>query len=384
MRTNDFALAIEAIGQKTTIGAISSADGNLLHAIRINQGASYHTTSRESLRPLVYDLFSSLLGFVGVGIDECDRYRACIGLSGVTFDYDRQHGLPHLLRSIGIPKRARIICTGDAEIAFYGQTQGNFGSGILCHSGSTAFACNESRFIRIGGWGPAFGDEGSAFWMGRETLRTIAGQFDTAGSISNSVLWEEVNKWFSDKDKSDDDLADGVDYWVRYTDRIRGAGCDLRIALFHFVHRLIRTESFSTRRAIICHVVRPLMQAWEKGDLFASQIVYSAGVHLAEQYQLAIQRSGLDPSSGPIVLYGGVFFYHHNFSLLVERLIQERLGSSDLRFIHHGISESVRPVCGALLLALGNAGGSHYTMPERTVIENVLRTSRLHPILEND
>lgn len=58
----------------------------------------------------------------------------------------------------------------DVEAAFDGALAGAPGVLILAGTGSMAWAGDGRGAVRCGGWGEAFGDEGSAFWIGREAL----------------------------------------------------------------------------------------------------------------------------------------------------------------------------------------------------------------------
>ena len=63
---------------------------------------------------------------------------------------------------------ARVL--NDVEVAFDGALAGEEGVLILAGTGSMAWARGPLGMHRVGGWGDLFGDEGSAFWIGREAL----------------------------------------------------------------------------------------------------------------------------------------------------------------------------------------------------------------------
>jgi glucosamine kinase len=58
----------------------------------------------------------------------------------------------------------------DVEAAFVGAFAGGPGALLLAGTGSMAWAGNGQRQVRSGGWGDGFGDEGSAYWIGRQAL----------------------------------------------------------------------------------------------------------------------------------------------------------------------------------------------------------------------
>jgi N-acetylglucosamine kinase-like BadF-type ATPase len=94
---------------------------------------------------------------------------ACMGFSGGPDDKDA------LARSI-VPAQAYFI-THDAWIALTGATNGAPGIVTIAGTGSIAFGRNaEGHTARAGGWGYAFGDEGSAFDLTRQALRAALRQ----------------------------------------------------------------------------------------------------------------------------------------------------------------------------------------------------------------
>jgi glucosamine kinase len=73
----------------------------------------------------------------------------------------------------GLAVRVRVI--SDAQAAYFGALGDRPGILILAGTGSIAIGRNRSgRWGRAGGLGPLLGDEGSAFWIGREWLRSVS------------------------------------------------------------------------------------------------------------------------------------------------------------------------------------------------------------------
>ncbi|HTW28771.1 MAG TPA: BadF/BadG/BcrA/BcrD ATPase family protein [Acetobacteraceae bacterium] len=73
---------------------------------------------------------------------------------------------PHLLRN-----DVHVAC----EAAFLGAP----GALLLAGTGSMVWAADEAgRQLRVGGWGPWLGDEGSAFWIGREAAARLSWAID--------------------------------------------------------------------------------------------------------------------------------------------------------------------------------------------------------------
>ena len=72
--------------------------------------------------------------------------------------------------------QARVL--NDVAVAFSGALAGQDGVLILAGTGSMAWARGPQGEVRCGGWGNAFGDEGSAFWIGREALALVSQHLD--------------------------------------------------------------------------------------------------------------------------------------------------------------------------------------------------------------
>jgi glucosamine kinase len=71
---------------------------------------------------------------------------------------------------------ARVM--NDVAVAFEGALAGAEGVLILAGTGSMGWARGPLGEVRTGGWGDAFGDEGSAFWIGREALGLVSRHLD--------------------------------------------------------------------------------------------------------------------------------------------------------------------------------------------------------------
>ncbi len=73
----------------------------------------------------------------------------------------------------GLAAQVRVI--SDVEAAYLGALGPRPGILLLAGTGSIALGRNgRGRWVRCGGLGPLLGDEGSAFWIGREYLRVRA------------------------------------------------------------------------------------------------------------------------------------------------------------------------------------------------------------------
>jgi len=83
------------------------------------------------------------------------------------------------------PLARRVEVISDVEAALLGALDGQPGLLVLAGTGSIVLGRNgEGRVARAGGLGPLIGDEGSAFWLGREWLRITPQAASTARALA--------------------------------------------------------------------------------------------------------------------------------------------------------------------------------------------------------
>jgi N-acetylglucosamine kinase-like BadF-type ATPase len=100
---------------------------------------------------------------------------ACLGMSGGAAD--KSALLQQLLDA------EHLVITDDAGIALAGATAGEPGIVVIGGTGSIAFGKNaRGETARAGGWGYIFGDEGSAFDIVRQALRTVLREHEGWGA----------------------------------------------------------------------------------------------------------------------------------------------------------------------------------------------------------
>lgn len=121
-----------------------------------------------------------------------NELKICFGLAG--------YGNDILLR-----KKIENICSqsangspfciyNDAQIALEGALNGEDGILVIAGTGSIALSKHNGDYNRCGGWGYQLGDEGSAYWIGKELLNVYARQCD--GRMKHTGLVPYLkNKW---------------------------------------------------------------------------------------------------------------------------------------------------------------------------------------------
>ena len=139
---------------------------------------------------------------------------AYCGIAGSDHPAHRQEVVDSL--SVFFP-RGNFTVDNDARIALTGAI--GFGAGIviIAGTGSVAFGRNEAEVeVRVGGWGPTIGDEGSGFAIARQGLAAVMRAFDGRGPATgitdllldqHSMKPEDVPRFVYAQTTHADDIA---------------------------------------------------------------------------------------------------------------------------------------------------------------------------------
>jgi glucosamine kinase len=202
-----------------------------------------------------------------------------------------------------------VAVTSDAVTAHAGALGGEAGVVLAAGTGVVATAVDAAgRFVRVDGWGPLLGDEGSGGWIGLEGLRAALRANDGRGP--STQLAARASEHF------------GI-----------------------VLDDLPRLLGDSDNPALIAASFAPVVAAAAGADSIAAQIVADAASALARTVLAAVDRSGLRPPA-PYAITGGL----------------ANLGASLLGPLDHAIAGAVErrpalgaPIDGAALLAAETA-----------------------------
>jgi N-acetylglucosamine kinase-like BadF-type ATPase len=368
-------VGIEGVSLRKSVAVLADDTGTIMSSVKAIGALSLHAVHRDTFRTRLVDLLYQLCQRADLSLDDLRHAGICIGLNGVSFPYEISFELPEEVRAAEIiPKN--LICTGDAEIILASHAQSLRGSVIVCHIGAVALVASKSRTVRLGGWGPALGDEGSGYWIGRRAIRAIGTEYENGEPPSE--LWKHVDRWLVDPLDGDriPDWKAASFLWRKCRASYKEADADPRTALLSFARGLYLQQEWQWR-AIASSLVIPVMQAWDAGDTMAKNIVTTAALDLVRIYKRAINQC--QPiADGPLVLSGGVLTHNARFrTLLTERLATERLLPSQV--LTASTKGTMRPACGALLLALGGSNTGALRLPKEQIIRRLVKEqSNLH------
>lgn len=113
------------------------------------------------------------------------------------------------LFSEGTPREKELLCRGilplnetrlisDVMTAYHAASLGRPGVLVVGGTGSSFLARNErGQFAQVGAWGHLLGDQGSAYWIGRECIRAAIMALEGTGPAT--CLLEVILRWFDVK-----------------------------------------------------------------------------------------------------------------------------------------------------------------------------------------
>lgn len=238
---------------------------------------------------------------------------AVLGLSGAGLA-DAQQWVQQWILSQGVAREVQIV--HDALPVLAAGSDEGWGVALIAGTGTVALGANQAgEACIVGGWGYWFGDEGSAYWLGREALRRISHAADGRGS--DTALTQLVLKRL------------GIDDPRRILSALEQQG-DVRLSIAGLAE-------------LVC--------AAASHDPPAELIVGEAARHLADLVSSVASNLHL-PQGFPLAVAGGVLTGSAD---LRNRLLKE-LRQLDL--IPTSIKTVNDPVAGCLRLALRALSGS--------------------------
>jgi len=216
----------------------------------------------------------------GAGAEEVVGVSA--GLAGVDIDGEGAAEMETLLHGLGF---SQAVAVGDMVTAHAGALAGKPGVVALAGTGSSILAVDEGgRRVKAGGWGPIYGDEGSAYRIGQMALRAVARAYDGSGPVTS--LTEPIMR-------------------------------ALKLGNFRESIRRVYVEGMEPRE--IAALSRVAYQVAEEGDRVARGIFIQAGDELAEGVEAAIRQLWTREAGVRVTYQGGVL---ESCPIVRERFIE--------------------------------------------------------------
>jgi len=204
------------------------------------------------------------------GVSRGDIAGATLGLAGVRRADLKQRVRDSFIQQLRIK---RTVVVTDAEIALYATTLGAAGLVVIAGTGSVCIGKNNKGEMAIsGGWGPLAGDEGGGVGIAQNALHSIAKASDGRGIPTS--LSDRASEYFR---------ASGPE--------------NLIVAIY----------SPQVDNSRIAGFAKFVVEAAQKGDAVAVDIMMEAGSELGLAACAVIERLGLKKNKIPIGCVGSVF-----------------------------------------------------------------------------
>ncbi len=224
------------------------------------------------------------------------------------------------------PREKELLCRGivpldatrlvsDVMTAYHAASLGRPGVLVVGGTGSSFLARNEhGEYAQVGAWGHLLGDEGGAYWIGRECIRAAIAASEGTGPAT--CLLEVVLRWFDVKVLTD---IVPIIYQPRYSK-----------------DRFAALAGYAAQNA-------------DSGDPVWVDVCERAGRELARQAAAAVRLVNLRTRPVPLWLNGSVVHLNRT----VRESLFRGLRAEQIPFVEE--SMRLAPMLGAAALALGTA-----------------------------
>jgi glucosamine kinase len=270
------AVGVDAGGSKTAV--LRSIDGQP-GDIEVREGANASSRGTEEAAAII-------AAAVETALDGGSPHAVFVGAAG--------GGRKEVHDAIETALKSRypgalVAVENDAYIALRAAVPKGDGVVVIAGTGSIAYARHGERGYRCGGYGYLIGDDGSGFAIGAAGISHLARSYD--GRLPADELTRALEEHFRVHD------------------------------LESVLQAIYRCEEPVSVAASCARVVLEVAQA---GGRSASKIVQGAALALGDLVKSAIKRAGLNASSAPIVLAGGLLQSNNLLTYLLEtRLLNE-------------------------------------------------------------
>lgn len=274
-------VGVDGGGTKTAV-AVSGADCMPVET-RIYPTCSYQSIGIAQSVALIKKGIEACLAAVGASFADCAG--CCIGMPcyGENAEHDGEICARLEKALVPIP----VLVVNDGEVAWAGSLACEEGIHVVSGTGSIAFGRGaERQFARCGGWVEFFGDEGSCYWVGRESMSLFSKEAD--GRIPKGALYTLVTK----------ELGLQEDY--RFIDWVM--------------------EELAPQRARVADFQRYALQAAQAGDLAVIALYQKAADELALMIRALKNKLRFSTQQIPVSYSGGLF---HAGELVLQPLREQ-------------------------------------------------------------
>lgn len=165
-------IGVDAGGSRTRV-VVADATGETI-ATAEREGAAVKPGEIERSASIIAAAVRDALSTIGPTLGE--PRALCAGVAGAGRASERR-ALGEALRAESLAEEVLVLT--DAEIALSDAFGDEAGIVLIAGTGSIAYGRGPSGALeRVGGWGPAIGDEGSGLWIARRALSIVTAATD--------------------------------------------------------------------------------------------------------------------------------------------------------------------------------------------------------------
>ena len=261
-------IGIDGGGTKTAI-TIGKNDGIPMNSIE-KTGCSHKSIGVDAVVTLLTDGVREITQSINVSIEECAG--CCIGLPCYGESPDADAEITEKLSKTLSPIPVHIV--NDAVVGWAGSLECQEGIHLVAGTGAIAYArSDDGREARSNGWSEFFSDEGSCYWVGKQTMSLFAQEADERKP--KGALYEIVRKELGLK--NDTDFIDIVE------------------------------QDYAPYRHMVASFQLFAKQAALAGDSEAQKLYAEAAQCLADSAYGIMKQLGWGNRNIPVSYYGGLF-----------------------------------------------------------------------------
>ena len=249
--------------------------------------------------------------FANAGIPEQRLYTAYMASAAILIQYGDAH-VPFFSTCIDAD---HVICESDIYNIWFGSVRERPAVITIAGTGSITYICSKENYLRVGGWGPLLGDEGSGYDLGLRALKLACRMYDGR------------------EPKEEDFMAAMFRHHETATPG-----------------ELLRKLNRGDTRSAVADTAKAVFALYDQGSPTAAALLESCAEEIALTVRTAIRRDG-GSAEYPLILSGGLVRKESPlYAMLQEKLLQPGSGISEITALQ------VHPAVASAALALHHAG----------------------------
>ena len=226
-----------------------------------------------------------------------------------------QHGDAHVPFFSTCIDADHVICESDIYNIWFGSVREQPAVVSIAGTGAITYICSKEGFLRVSGWGPLLGDEGSGYDLGLRALRRICRMYD-GREPEDRVFMDAIFQHYDSKTPFE----------------------------------LLRALNKGDTRSSVADAAREVFALYEQGNATAAELLTQCAEEIALSVLTATRRDG-KAQDYALVLSGGIVRQESPvFAMLEQRLLQPGTGISQVTTLQ------VHPAVASAALALHHAG----------------------------